>query len=155
APEFENAQVHDPAHICCLCGSCHDAVTRRQRSKSSVIAAYKAIQEAPANDVAKPIGPLDFYGGNAILSTGGLRYGPLVQNVLRYYGRNIIRVVPGVGHNPGTISAIFTDDSGAPTLKLIENAWEGSITNWDIEVVGQSITVRRAAGMIVLKLRLD
>lgn len=154
-PEFEDATVHDPAHICCLCGSCHDAVTRGQRSKASVGAAYRTIQSTPLAEVSKPVGPIDFYGGNAILSIGGLRYSPAVQTVLKNYGQNVISVIPGQGDTPGTISAIFTDEFGIPVLKLVENAWEGSTLNWDIEVVGPCITVRRAAGAVALKLRLD
>ena len=155
APEFKNAEVHDPVNMCCLCGSCHDAVTRGQRSKASVAAAYKNIQAKPVEEVIKPFGPIDFYGGSAVLSIGGLRYSPLVQTVLRHHGRNVITVVPGEGDTPGTISAIFTDESGTPVLELIENAWEGSTENWDIEVVGPRITVRRVAGTIALRLRLD
>ena len=40
-------------------------------------------------------------------------------------------------------------------LKLIDNVWEGSAANWDIEVVGPRITVRSKAGVIPLRLRLD
>lgn len=147
--------MRNPANICCLCGSCHDAVTRGQRSKASVIAAYRTIQESPLEEVGKPVGPLDFCGGNATLSIGGLRYNPIVQTVLRYHGENVIRVVPGEADTPGTISAIFTDESGAEVLKLIDNAWEGSTENWDIDVVGSRITVRRAAGVVALRLRLE
>lgn len=154
-PAFEDAEVHDPANICCLCGSCHDAVTRGRRSKASVMDAYKMIQESPIEKIGKPVGPLDFYGDNAALSIGGLRYNPIVPTVLRYRGQNVIRVVPGSGDTPGTISAIFTDESGMQVLKLIENAWEGSIKNWDIDVVGSRITVRRAAGVVALRLRLE
>ena len=154
-PEFEDAKVHDPANICCLCGSCHDAVTRGQRSKTSVVAAYKTIQAKPLAEVGKPVGPIDFSGGNAVLSIGGLRYSPVVQTVLKHHGQNVISVVPGQGDTPGTISAIFTDELGAPVLNLIENAWEGSTSNWDIDVVGPRITVRRTAGVVALRLRLD
>lgn len=154
-PEFEDAEVHDPANICCLCGSCHDAVTRGHRSKESVRAAYISIQESSIESVGKPIGPLDFYGGNAILSIGGLRYSPIVQTVLRYHDQDVISVVPGNEDTPGTISAIFTDESGTQVLKLIENAWEGSTENWDIDVIGSRITVRRAMGVFALRLRLE
>lgn len=154
-PAFEDAKAHEPANICCLCGSCHDAVTRGHRSKESVMAAYRAIQEKPIDKVGKPIGPLDFYGGNAILSIGGLRYSPIVQTVLRYHGQNVISVVPGNGDTPGTISAIFTDESGTQVLELIENAWKGSTENWDIDVVGSRITVRRAKGVVALRLKLE
>lgn len=154
-PAFEEARVHDPDHICCLCSSCHGAVTRGQRSKASVAAAYKAIQAKTIEEVGRPIGPLDFYGGNAELSIRGLRYSPLVKTVLRYHGVDIIKVVPGDRFKPGTISATFTDEAGVPILELIENGWEGSTANWDIEIVGPRITVRSQSGTTPLRLRLD
>lgn len=154
-PEFNEAETHDPANICCLCGSCHDAVTRGQRSKASVLAAYKNIQAKPVTEVGKPFGPIDFYGGNAVLCIGGLRYSPIVQTVVKHLGQNVISVVPGQGDTPGTISAIFTDELGVPVLRLIDNAWEGSSSNWDIDVNGPRITVRRHAGAVALRLRLD
>lgn len=154
-PAFEEARVHDPGHICCLCSSCHGAVTRGQRSKASVAAAYEAIQAKTIGEVGRPIGPLDFYGGNAELSIGGLRYSPIVKTVLRYHGADIIKVVPGDRVTPGTISATFTDEAGIPVLELIENGWEGSTANWDIEIIGPRITVRSQSGTIPLRLRLD
>ncbi len=154
-PPFVDAQEHDPARICCLCPSCHDAVTRGQRSKASVMAAYASVQAATLDEVGNPIGPIDLYGGYAELRIGGLRYSPAVKTILRYHGEDVIRVEPGNGSVPGQISAIFTDDLGVPTLGLNKNVWEGSTESWDIQVVGQRITVKTAAGRVALRLRLD
>lgn len=154
-PPFEHATVHDPSRICCLCSSCHSAVTRGQRSKESVVAAYAAIQSMTAEEVSPPVGPLDFYGGRAELRIGGLFYSPLVQTVLRFHGKDLIKVVPGNGIQPGSIFAIFTNEEGVPVLKLVENAWEGATENFDIEVVGRRITVRTRANVIALQLRLE
>jgi hypothetical protein len=154
-PVFADAREHDPSRICCLCPSCHSAVTRGQRSKASVAAAYAAVQSATRYEVGNPVGPIDFYGGQAELRIGGLSYSPMVKSVLRYHGTEIIRVEPGEGGAPGHISAIFTDDSGEPTLGLRNNVWEGSTENWDIQVVGKRIAVRSRAGRVALRLRLD
>ena len=154
-PEFKDSHAHDPEFICCLCSSCHSSVTRGQRSKASVAVAYKNIQSRTIEEVGKPEGPLDFHDGNAKLSIGGLNYSPLVKTVLRYHNTDIIKVNPGDGYTPGTISATFTDHLGNPTLYLIDNAWQGSTENWDIEIIGRCITVRSQSGLIPLKLRLD
>lgn len=154
-PPFENATQHDPARICCLCSSCHSAVTRGQRSKASVAAAYEDIQVKTIEEAGRPVGPLDFYGGNAELRIGGLCYSPLVQTVLRHNGLDVIKVTPGHGVMPGSISALFTDEHGCPVLRLVDNAWEGSTENWDIEVVGSRIAVRNRDGILSLKLRLE
>lgn len=154
-PVFADAREHDPSRICCLCPSCHSAVTRGQRSKASVAAAYAAVQSATMDEVGNPVGPIDFYGGQAELRIGGLGYNPMVKTVLRYHGAEVIRIEPGESGSPGGISAIFTDDSGKPTLGLSRNAWEGSTENWDIQVVGQRISVKTRAGRVALRLRLD
>lgn len=154
-PPFEEAKQHDPAKICCLCGACHDAVTRGQISKQLIIIAYQKIQELPNTDVNPPIGPLDFHDGNAELLIGGLLYSPAVRTILRYYGQDLICLSPGkYTGEQGSISAVFTDDLGNIVLRLEENEWIGSLTNWDIEVLGQSITIRQKKGRVVLQLRL-
>ncbi|MEI6847979.1 MAG: hypothetical protein WCK32_08115 [Chlorobiaceae bacterium] len=136
APSFETATTHDPANICCLCSSCHSAVTRGQRSKSSVAAAYAAIQAKTSEDASNPFGPLDFYGGWAELRIGGLHYNPLIQTVLRVHGEDIIKIIPSDAKRQGSISAIFFDEASNPVLALDKNEWEGSTENWDINVVG-------------------
>lgn len=152
-PPFADAKTHDAEGICCLCGSCHDAVTRKQHSKDYVKAEYKKIQGAGKID--PPIGPLDFHDGHAELKIGGLFYSPVVRTVLRYHGSDIIRVEPGIEGEPGQISAVFTDHQGEVTLQLVNNEWIGALNAWDIEVVGQRITVRRKQGEVALQLRLD
>jgi hypothetical protein len=154
-PPFENATRHDPERICCLCGSCHDSVTRGQLSKEFVMASYRKIQAQQQSEILPPVGPLDFHDGSAELMIGGLLYNPAVQTVLRYHGEDLIRVVPGRNGEPGLISAVFTDESGCDVLHLVENEWVGSLSNWDIEVVGQRLIVRRERGDISLQLRLD
>jgi hypothetical protein len=154
-PPFEDAKTHDPDHICCLCASCHDSVTRGQLSKQAVSAAYEKIRLQQPAEAGPPVGPLDFHDGTAELVIGGLSYSPVVRSVLRYHGWDLIQVIPGAVGEPGRISAVFTDRRGDVTLQLIENEWVGSLENWDIEIVGQRITVRPRNGEISLRLRLD
>ena len=154
-PEFKEAKEHSADAMCCLCGGCHDSVTRGQISKGAIKAAYSKIRSATLSEVAPPVGPLDFYDGNAELKIGNLLYSPAVHTVLRYHDRDIIRVTPGINGEPGRISATFTNDLGETILKLNENEWIGSLENWDIEITGPRITVRSALGRVALKIRLD
>lgn len=154
-PPFEDAQKHDPERICCLCGSCHDSVTRGHLSKAMVKAAYRSTQDKPVTEVGPPVGPLDFHDGSAELLIGGLLYSPAVHTVLRYHGSDLIRVVPGRQGEPGQVSAIFTDENGCEVLQLVENEWVGSLKTWDTEVIGPRITIRRKLGEVALQLRLD
>lgn len=154
-PTFEEAKQHRADAICCLCGACHDAVTRGQISKKAVEVAYKRIKEANNNDVEPPVGPLDFHDGNAELKISGLVYSPAVHVVLKYHGVDVIKVTPGADGEPGRVSAFFTNEEGEVTLELRDNEWIGNHENWDIEVIGPRLTVRSSLGKIVLQLRLD
>ena len=152
-PPFEDASDHHPDRICCLCGSCHDAVTRGQTSKRAVRKAYEAIRTSAASKVQAPSGPLDFHSGRAVLEFGDLEYSPAVRNVLRFNGQTVMAVKPSnVDDEPGAIDAIFMDSEGNESLRLEDNAWIGPTDAWDIEVEGPRLTVRRSHGDIVLEL---
>lgn len=152
---FAEVERHDPDHICCLCEDCHSRVTRGQWSKDFVRARYTEVQHRSVDEVGLPRGPLDFHTGTAVLAIGDLVYAPAVQSVLRYFGDDLIKVVPGRPGEPGLISAVFTDNEGKAILELDENEWVGSLEAWDIDVQGARITVREKQGVIALQLRLD
>jgi len=155
-PLFMQAKEHNPECICCLCGSCHEKVTRGHISKELVKAAYSRIQKQPMKMVEPPVGPLDFHDGNVELVIGGLVYSPAVRTILRYNGSDLIRIFPSThSDEPGRISAILTDDKGVIVLRLEKNEWIGSLHSWDIEIVGQQLTIRRKNKRIVLQIRLD
>ena len=130
-------------------------MTSGQLSKKAIWKAYEEIQRARPEEVIPPTGPLDFHEGTAELVIGGIRYHPAIRNVLRYHGQDMIKIEPGAAGEPGAIYAVFSDDAGNATLRLENGEWEGSLDAWDVEVVGQRITVRRARGRVVLQLRLD
>lgn len=154
-PTYEDAKEHNADDMCCLCGACHDSVSRGQISKGAVKAAYLKIRKSPPDVTSPPVGPLDFHDGTAELKIGNLLYSHVVHTVLRYHGQDVITVKPGEGEEPGKISAIFTNDCGEKMLELRENEWVGSLDNWDIEVVGKRISVRSSSGKIALQLRLN
>lgn len=54
---------------------------------------------------------------------------------------------------PFRSSAFLRDANGNETLSIDENEWRVPSTNWDVEVVGRTITVRKRLGEIVLKIR--
>jgi hypothetical protein len=152
-PEFKDAKSHDPDHICCLCGSCHDAKTRKQFSTEYVRSCYEKMQIS--YDVDPPIGPVDLHDGRAELVFGGLHYNGRVRSILHHHGRDILRVDPGEPGEPGKINAVFTDDLGNDCIQLKDNEWVGSIDQWDINVESTRITVRNPDGRVTLKLRLE
>jgi len=154
-PTFTDAKKHDPSKMCCLCSSCHAEVTTGRLSKAAIKVAYENVQNAGIETVASPSGPIDFHDGSAELLIGGIHFNPIVHNILRYFGKDLITLKPGKKGKPGNISAVFTDEDGNETLRLEENEWIGSLENWDIEIVGPRISVKRQNGKIALQLRLD
>ena len=154
-PTFADATEHNPENICLLCGTCHSAVTNGHRSKASVFATYKRIQSQSAEEAGHPKGWLEFHQNSAELVIGGLRYMPMVKTILRYHGEDLIRIVPGDGERPDTISAAFYDQNGQRTLELCENTWQASVDSWDVDLRGSRITVRMDPKHIALQLRLD
>jgi len=154
-PSFAEAESHDPDKICCLCASCHDAVTRRQFSKAKILSAYEEIRNKPVSLVQPPTGPVDFHTGAAQLVIGGIGYYPAVRTIIRHNGISYMSISPGDRGEPGRISAVFSDDEGNEVFRLADNVWIGSNRNWDISVKGQRITVRKEKRKIALRIRLD
>lgn len=62
---------------------------------------------------------------------------------------------PEVPGGPFRLSALLRDADGTEILRIDENEWRTPTTNWDVEVVGQLITLRRARGEVTLRLRAD
>jgi hypothetical protein len=154
-PTFAEATSHNPDRICCLCSGCHDLVTRGQYSKAFVAQAYARVKQSTAEEVGPPVGPLDFHTGTAVLEIGDLRYAPAVRSVFVYEGVELFGVHPSSDPaQSGSISAVFTNDSGEVVASITENGWEGSVDVWDIEVVAERITVRRKSGEICLQILL-
>jgi len=44
---------------------------------------------------------------------------------------------------------------GQECFRIIENEWQGLVGNWDIEIIGPVVTIRRDQRKIALKLRID
>ena len=154
-PPFAEATAHNPDGICCLCPTCHALIERGHLSDAAVAAVYRHTREAAIDEITAPTGPLDFHDGNAELLFGGIIYSPLVRSILHYHGRDIIRVDPGRSGEPGSITAVFCDHRGEEVMRLDRNEWVGDLANWDIEVVGPRIRVRRRQRELSLALRLD
>jgi hypothetical protein len=152
-PLYSEAKKHDSEKICCLCASCHDLVTKGQYSKDYIKQKYNQVRSS--DSVAPPRGPIDFHTSNAELLIGGLLYPSSVTNIVKYNNIDVIKVEPGKNEESGKISALFTDDNGFVTLKLINNIWQGSLKSWDIQIEGQSLFVRTNKGKVVLKIRIE
>ncbi len=151
-PPFADAHAHDASAITLLCAGCHDRVTRGLLSKASVRA---AMAEPKALAKGFSFGPFDLGTGHPTVIAGGLT-AIRTQSILRVYGDSILTVAaPEQSHGPFRISALLRDASGEVVMEIVENEWRTPTTNWDTQVVGQTITIRRAPGDIALVLRAE
>jgi hypothetical protein len=60
---------------------------------------------------------------------------------------------PEVPGGPFRLSALLQDVKGNEILRIEENEWRTPTSNWDVEVVGPLITIRRAHRETTLRLR--
>jgi hypothetical protein len=154
-PEYSDATAHDPDSICCLCTACHAKVTRGHYSKDFVRRKYKEVEAADPANLLPPFDYLDFHDGKAELKVGGISYGRGINSIVKYHGKDVFSITPSSDEGVAGINAVFLDEDGLETLRIIDNVWHGALTAWDTEVVGPRVMVRRRAGAFSLVLRLE
>ena len=146
-PTFAEAEFHDPAGIVLLCGSCHNRVTQGLWSKEKITehAGRPFCSESDSISDAFDVGnrfPIVQIGSAKWIDT------PIV---LRVFGEPILRVdAPEEDGGPFRLSGVFCDEDGKEIFRIEQNEWFGSIENWDIEIVGRRLTIRRGKGQISL-----
>jgi hypothetical protein len=98
-------------------------------------------------------GPFDIGAEHPELVIGALR-AKNVQVLLQADGDDLLSVSPPERSGlPFRINARLFDAQGAPILDIVENEWRTPSENWDVELSGPRITIRRALGDISLILR--
>jgi hypothetical protein len=138
-PEFYQASAHDPKAMTLLCYSCHGKVTTRMLSKDSV-------KRAMLNSFCKKSGySNDFFDFGA--TTPNLKFASMTIigcNIpIKIKGHSLFEVkAPEEAGAPFRLSGSFYDSREELSLKIIDNEWMANSDNWDVEVVGQAITIR-------------
>lgn len=113
------------------------------------------MEAADVTEIPPPFDGLDFHEGKAELKIGGISYDPGVTAVIKYHGNEIFSISPSDRSDTAAINAVFLDDDGQETLKILDNVWHGAVEAWDTEVVGPRIKVRKKKGSFALILRLE
>ena len=151
-PPFADATSHDPNTIALLCGGCHDRVTRGLLSKDSV---KSALRNPKALQSGFSFGPFDVGSERPDVYVGAF-HAINVPVVIRAMGQPLLSVAePEQAGGPFRLSAYLADRTGKEILSVQDNEWRTAIGNWDAEVVGRRITLRRGPGDITLRLRTD
>lgn len=151
-PPFEHAQSHEIHAITLLCAGCHDLVTRGHLSKSTV----KQFMSSPkCRERGFSFGPLDLGS-----SWPEIQIGPVTMHrvpvAIRAGGLDVLSIRPPEAPGaPFRVSARLTNRAGTQTLEIVENEWRSGISSWDVELVGQRITIRDAPGEVTLVLRVN
>jgi hypothetical protein len=140
-PEFPDATKHDSAKMAFLCKRCHGEVTAGVASKDSV---WKA-KANPFCKREKPAwkGNLEF--GNLNSSLGSMMFLDC-RVLLRVLGDDLLTIDPPEEKGgPIRVNAKLYDGP-KPSLEIEDNAITIGSENWDVEIVGDLLTVRRALG---------
>jgi len=137
-PEFADAKVHDPAKMAFLCKACHGEVTAGRATKQSVWDAKRA----PFCKASKMSwGPLAF--GSLYSRIGNLEFVDC-RVLLRVCGEDLLKIEPPE-EDGGPIRVSVTIYDGANlSLKIEDNAFVIGGENWDVEIVGQVLTIKKA-----------
>ena len=155
-PEYSNAEEHDPNKICCLCGTCHDAVTRGIISKETIANKYIKIQESVKNGkVTPPTGPIDITTKCPTITIGSFLYKAGLSTLVKYHDKSIISFSPGRDGEPGRIDALIHDRDGNLSFQIIGNEWIGPTNKFDMRVKGKSLKIWEKRGETVLQLVLN
>ena len=151
-PPFKNAKQHKPQCMTLLCGSCQIKSTAKLLSKETIKYASahpKSLQKSFSSDT------LDIGRTHPEVVIGTL-YAKETTNIIRVFGEPILCIdAPEQDGAPFSLSAVLTDRNENDILIIDENEWQNPTISWDVEVVGQHITIRRALRDILLVLRID
>ncbi len=149
-PPFAEAKSHDPAGIAILCVQHHGEVTRG-------FIANETVKRAMADPAGRRAGYanafFDIGRTHPKLVLAGMTieecFVPLIVDDARLF--RIEQAEPGGG--PFRLSGDFYGSESARTLSIVENEWRSATANWDVEVAGGAITIRRTPRHVVLRLR--
>ena len=149
-PTFAEAKEHNPKHIVLLCGGCHDWVTRKILSKETI--KIRSIDPI-CKQKGFSFGPFDLGLVEPTIKLGTLICKD-VESLINIDGVSIFSVKkPECSGSPFRINAYLTNLDGREILKIVNNEWVTSTSNWDVEIVGAKITIRKNLGNISLVLR--
>ena len=151
-PDFSEAKGHNPDGMTLLCPN-HNQGKGRSRLSAETVARANANPKCLQSGFSSAtydfgVDPIEIqFAGITITNCPVL---------LRVRGIDVLSVLPP--EEPGApirLSGIFSDRTGATTLKIVDNEWLAGCDNWDVESVGPVTTIRRGLGDIALQIRVD
>lgn len=148
-PEYNDAIEHDPERITLLCPNHHAEVTRGRLPKSEVL---RYMRNPAALKAGFSYGPLYYSGGDITVSIGDSVFTNVLYPIA-VGGIPMISIIPPEEDGPIQISAIMAGTDGSPMLTIIKNEWRANAGKWDVNTVGNRLTIRNGARDIGLRFR--
>lgn len=148
-PEFFEAREHNPDNMTLLCPQCHEKVTKGFWSKDRVKEAMKNPKCLQLNycseffDVGSDGFCIEFSGSYIVGCKNIIKINSLPLLIIDYSKELSDRIL---------ISGIFCNSLGSITLKIIKNEWIAYSNNWDVTVIGNTITIFEDNKLVHLKL---
>lgn len=150
--EFAEATSHDPNCIVLLCGTCHDLVTKGLLSKETV---KQKAKNPKCKESGFSFGPFDI-GSDPPEIVLGTIIARNAKTLIRICGDDVFTIrAPEQHGGPFILDARFFDADNSPILDIVANEWRSSSDNWDVEVKGPRISIRKALGNFALILRAE
>ncbi len=150
--EFRDAVIHDPLQIILLCGKCHDRKTRGVLSTETLLLHAKSPR---CKQIDFSRGELDIGTAHPEIVLGTIT-AKNVRSLLTIDEEEVFSILPP--QKPGEafrINASLYNQNGDQTLKIFENEFQISVSNWDAEIIGQKLKIRSQLGKFNLVLRVD
>jgi len=149
-PDYQFARSHEVEGIWLLCPGCHARKTSGHLSLETLLSKFSS-PECKRSGFSW--GPFDVSGQHPKIELGPALLSE-TETLFRINKQDLFSILKSeVLGGPFRINALFTDSRSQPVLRIVENEWQSSCDNWDVEVIGPRIIVRQGPGNIALAIR--
>ncbi len=150
--DYVLVREHRPENIVLLCPNHHTEFTRGQRSKIDIENAVRNPHNLAVGSVHH-VFHVNRLPYEVMLGTASFEG---VVNALVIDNEAILRIEK-ISPNTGEfgLSALLRDRDHRPVLRINQNEWIASSTEWDVQQVGPRLTIRSARSNILLCIRSD
>lgn len=150
-PEYKDAKEHNPDGMTLLCMQCNQKKRRGVLSTETVINANKnpkCLQKGYSFE------QLDLVSNDLYISIGGTHY-INCEKLIQINDIPILSLNKSEENETLSISGVFYNSKGIKSLIIKENEWQALVDNWDVECIGNKITIRDDLGNISLMIRIE
>lgn len=151
---YSQVGKHEASNLTLLCPDHHSQKTRGLLAEAAV----RAADASPANlkaGVSRPMAVLGgteqltvVLGGNYFVSPGGSFFAPLVVD-------DVVLLGVEVQDGQALLHALFFNQYNEPVLRVVASEVVYAVDAWDIEFMGQALTLRSAPRQIQLRMSFD